>query len=141
LGIKALIFPKGIDIPLKGIVPASWMPLVVEEENINRVPYEICVLKALREQLRCREIWVVGSRRYRNPEDDLPLDFEENKAAYFEVLGIPMDAKTFTTSLGVIKQLGEILHRILSNDRHHKTYKKYFTSHFIVPVAPIFLEA
>lgn len=43
--------------------------------------------------------------------------------------------------MGVIKQLGEILHRILSNVRHHKTYKKFFTSHFIAPVAPIFLEA
>ena len=100
LGFKTSFFPKGIDIPLKGIVPASWMPLVVEEEGkINRVPYEICVLKALREQLRCREIWIVRSRRYRNPEDDLPLDFDDHKAAYFDDLGIPMDAKAFTASL------------------------------------------
>jgi hypothetical protein len=75
------------------------MPLIVEEETINRVPYEICVLKAMREQLRCREIWVVGSRRYRNPEEDLPLDFEEHKSAYFKVLGVPMEHKAFTSSL------------------------------------------
>ncbi|MBB1077841.1 Tn3 family transposase [Rhodoferax sp. 4810] len=80
-------------------MPASWIPFVVEDEKVNRVAYEICVLKALREQLRCREIWVFGSRRYRNPEEDLPQDFEERKAAYFEDLDIPMDAKAFTASL------------------------------------------
>jgi hypothetical protein len=99
LELKTFVFPKNIDIPLKGIVPSSWMPLIVEEETINRVPYEICVLKAMREQLRCREIWVVGSRRYRNPEEDLPLDFEEHKSAYFKVLGVPMEHKAFTSSL------------------------------------------
>lgn len=99
LDLKNQYYPKGTDIPLKGIVPSSWMPLVVEDEKINRVAYEVCVLKALRDQLRCREIWVVGSRRYRNPEDDLPQDFEERKAAYYEDLSIPTDAKAFTTSL------------------------------------------
>jgi len=96
---KKPVFPKGIEIPIKGIVPASWMPLVVEDKKINRIPYEICILKALREQLRCREIWVMDSRRYRDPEDDLPQDFEEHKATYFKNMGIPMDAKTFTASL------------------------------------------
>jgi len=99
LEIKKPFFPEGMEIPLKGIVPSSWMPLVVEDEKVNRVAYEICVLKALREQLRCREIWVVGSRRYRDPEDDLPQDFEERKADYYEDLGIPLDAKAFTASL------------------------------------------
>lgn len=99
MGDKKPVFPKEIEIPLKGIVPASWMPLVVEGDKVNRAAYEICVLKALREQLRCREIWVVGSRRYRDPEDDLPQDFEDRKATYFEDLGIPMDAKAFTASL------------------------------------------
>jgi TnpA family transposase len=99
LELKKSYFPKGVEIPLKGIVPASWMPLVVENGEVNRVAYEICVLKALREQLRCREIWVVGSRRYRDPEEDLPQDFEDRKAFYFEDLDIPMDAKAFTASL------------------------------------------
>ena len=99
LEVKKPFFPKGIEIPLKGIVPASWVPLVVEEKKVNRMAYEICVLKALREQLRCREIWVLDSRRYRNPEDDLPQDFEERKADYYKDLGIPMDAKVFTATL------------------------------------------
>ena len=96
---KKTIFSQDVEVPIKGIVPPSWMPLVVEDGTINRAAYEICVLKALREQLRCREIWVVGSRRYRDPEEDLPHDFEERKSSYYEDLGIPLDPKTFTASL------------------------------------------
>ena len=99
LELKNPNYPKGTQVPLKGIVPASWMPLVVEDEKINRVAYEICVLKALREQLRCREIWVMGSRRYRDSEEDLPQDFEDKRAAYYEDLSIPLYAKAFTASL------------------------------------------
>jgi TnpA family transposase len=100
---KGPTYPKGVQPPLKGIVPSDWMSLVTDGEGkrrkINRTAYEICVLKALREQLRCREIWIIGSRRYRNPEEDLPQDFEERKATYYEDLGIPLDAKAFTAAL------------------------------------------
>ncbi len=100
---KGPTYPKGVEPPLKGVVPPDWTRLVVDKEGkrprINRTAYEFCVLKALREQLRCREIWVIGSRRYRDPEEDLPGDFEERKAAYYEDLGIPLDAKAFTAAL------------------------------------------
>ena len=119
LEIKKPFFPDSMDIPLKGIVPSSWMPLVIEDGKANRVAYEICVLKALREQLRCREIWVVGSRRYRNPEDDLPQDFEERKADYYEDLGIPLDAKAFTASLReeLTLHLKNLDERIIANPK------------------------
>lgn len=96
---KKAVFPQGMDVPLKGIVPPSWMPLVIDDGAINRAAYEICVLKALREQLRCREIWVVGSRRYRDPEEDLPQDFAERKAYYYGELNVPLDPKAFTAAL------------------------------------------
>ena len=47
--------------------------------RVNRITYEICVLEALREQLRCKEIWVAGANRYRNPDEDLPADFEARR--------------------------------------------------------------
>ena len=103
LNRKGPTYPKGVQPPLKGIVPSDWMKLVVDEDavppSVNRTAYEICVLKILREQLRCREIWIAGSRRYRDPEEDLPQDFEERKAAYYEDLGIQLDAKAFTARL------------------------------------------
>lgn len=34
----------------------------------NRINYEICALQALRDQLRCKEIWVKGADKFRNPK-------------------------------------------------------------------------
>jgi len=100
---KGAVYPKGITVPLDGIVATDWRPLVIEDDGklpkINRTAYEICVLKTLRERLRCREIWVVGSRRYRDPEEDLPQDFEARREAYYSELGIPLDAKAYTLAL------------------------------------------
>jgi len=91
-------------IPIDGVVPAKWRDLVVEKDGagsfrINRINYEICVLTALRERLRCKEIWVVGADRYRNPDEDLPLDFEERRADYYRDLGRSQDAQGFVASL------------------------------------------
>ena len=43
---------------------------------MERIPYELCVLISLREAIRRREIWIEGSRRWGDPETDLPQDFE-----------------------------------------------------------------
>ncbi|TIS62302.1 Tn3 family transposase [Mesorhizobium sp.] len=91
-------------IPIDGVVPAKWRDLVVEKDSaggfrINRINYEICVLTALRERLRCKEIWVVGADRYRNPDEDLPQDFEERRADYYRDLGRSQDAQAFVAGL------------------------------------------
>lgn len=57
--------------------------------------YELCVLQSLREQVRCKEVWIAGAERFRNPDDDLPSDFAERRAACYERLGIPLAADAF----------------------------------------------
>jgi hypothetical protein len=49
--------------------------------RVVRAVYEICSFQALRERLRCKEIWVVGADRWRNPDEDLTHDFEAHRAA------------------------------------------------------------
>ena len=98
------LFPIGEDVPLDGIVSGLWRDAVFETDNqgrqrVNRITYEICVLQALRERLRCKEIWVVGANRYRNPDDDLPDDFETSRAPYYEALSLPLDADIFIDQL------------------------------------------
>src|SRR3546814_15175101 len=83
-GSRLVIRPED-GVPLDGVVPPKWRDLVVEKDDdgrlrINRINYEICVLTALRERLRCKEIWVVGADRYRNPDADLQRDFETRRA-------------------------------------------------------------
>ena len=50
-------------------------------------------------QLRCKEIWVVGADRYRNPDDDLPADFEAQREPYYQALDLPLDAGRFIAEL------------------------------------------
>jgi hypothetical protein len=87
-------------VPLTDVVPDDWRDLVVRTAEdgtikVNRISYEVCVCLALRAHLRCRAVWVVGSNRYRNPDDDLPTDFSEKKPQYYAELGQPEDAETF----------------------------------------------
>lgn len=54
--------------------------VVVEQDDdgtirLNRLNYEMCMFQALREKMRVREIWVEGANRYRNHDNDLPIDF------------------------------------------------------------------
>jgi hypothetical protein len=101
---KVHIFPVDEDVPLEGVVRGLWRDAVVEKDaagrdRINRITYEVAVLEALREQLRCKEIWVVGANRYRNPDEDLPADFEANRDEYFKALNLPLEADRFITDL------------------------------------------
>jgi TnpA family transposase len=44
-------------------------------------------------------IWIEGAFRYRNPNHDLPKDFDEKKEYYYGLLGLPLKAKEFTAPL------------------------------------------
>jgi len=87
------------DIPTsKDIIPVKWREHVIETDSkgnqkINRMNYEICVLHALRDKLKCREIWVVGADRYRNPDEHLPSDFGKRREEHYAALQLPLDAE------------------------------------------------
>ncbi|MBW4594271.1 MAG: hypothetical protein KME46_15480 [Brasilonema angustatum HA4187-MV1] len=89
---------------IDGVLKNDWKDLIVEiesdgRERINRVNYEISVLQALRDRLRSKEIWVVGAKRYCNPEEDLPQDFDIHREIYYQAIGQPLEAVKFITTL------------------------------------------
>ncbi len=97
-------YPDQESIPVKDVVASRWQEFVVEKdddgtEKVNRLNYEVCVLQTLREKLRVREIWVEGANRYRNPDNDLPTDFSQKRAAYYEALHQPTEADAFIEKL------------------------------------------
>jgi TnpA family transposase len=103
------------EVPLDGVVPPDARTTVVEPDakghaRIHRINYEIHVLQALRERLRCKEIWVPGAQRYRNPEEDLPSDFPEVRDTYYQALEQPVDPDTFMTRLQ--HQMHQALHTL-----------------------------
>jgi len=86
-------------VPLENVVPREWRGAVDDDGHVERVPYELCVLGALRDAIRRREIWVAGANRWRNPEDDLPPDFEANRDVHYEALRQPQDPTRFIMTL------------------------------------------
>ena len=101
---KARYYDSSEEIPIDGVLKAGAKEILMETDSdgqsrINRINYEICVLKALRERLCCKEIWVVGANRYRNPDDDLPTDFETKRQIYYQALTLPEDVETFISGL------------------------------------------
>jgi TnpA family transposase len=94
----------GETVPVDGIVPADWRSAVVEEREdgtsrVERIPYELCVLAALREAIRRREVWIIGAVRWRNPDTDLPADFDAHRLGHYERLRQPLDPTEFITDL------------------------------------------
>ncbi len=87
-------------VPIDGVVPREWRNAVLDDSGrVQRVAYELCVLRSLRDALRRREIYVAGATRWRNPEADLPADFAENRAVHYDALRQPMDATAFIAML------------------------------------------
>lgn len=91
-------------VPVDGVVPADWRSVVLEEREdasprVERIPYELCVLAALREAIRRREVWIVGAVRWRNPDIDLPADFDAHRVGHYERIGQPLDPTEFIDSL------------------------------------------
>jgi TnpA family transposase len=103
-GSKARTFPAEEVVPIRGVVRPGWRELVLERDKqgrqrVNRISYELHVLQAVRERVRCKEVWVAGADRYRNPDDDLPADFAVRREAYYQELGQPLNADTFIAGL------------------------------------------
>jgi hypothetical protein len=97
---RVRFYDRGERVPLAGVVPTGWRDAVVDElGRVERIPYELCVLTALRDALRRREIWIVGAARWRDPETDLPPDFEVNRDVHYAAIRKPLDATAFVDEL------------------------------------------
>ena len=93
-------FVPSKDVPTDDVIPARWRSSVIDDDGrVNRISYELCVLTQLRDRIRSKEIWVVGADRYRNPDDDLPKDFEVRREAYYSGLDLTPDAAAFVASV------------------------------------------
>lgn len=118
------------EVPLEGVVRAAWHDLIVKYDKdgvrqINRINYEVAVLEALRENLRSKEIWVVGADRYRNPDEDLPSDFDDQRTAYYEALNLPLDADRFIARLQqAMTDALDSLHQTIPIDARVKVFKR-----------------
>ena len=82
-------------VPVAGVVRPGQTELIRQGQRINRIDYELCALPFVREKLRCKEIYVQGASRYRDPDADLPEDFAAKRAEYYADLKLPLSADEF----------------------------------------------
>jgi hypothetical protein len=97
-------YPAGEHVPAHAGITEDWKPLVYRtdqrgRQRVVRMVYEVVTFQALREHLRCKEIWITGADRWRNPDDDLPADFEARRAEHYASLRKPLDPAAFITGL------------------------------------------
>jgi hypothetical protein len=97
-------YPIGEHVPTHKGIAGDWEPLVYRTDDRGRQPvvrstYEICTFQALRERLRCKEIWVAGADRWRNPDEDLPHDFDDRRVEHSAALRKPLDPAAFIDEL------------------------------------------
>ena len=118
--INTHFFEEKEYIPISGIIKASMKDIIIEKddlgiERINRINYEIVTLQALRDKLRCKEIWAMGADKYRNPDEDLPNDFELHREENYKMLNQPLNSNDFIQNIknGMYKALSELDHNIL----------------------------
>jgi len=80
----------------EGSIPSKWQDMVIDASGrLNTISFELCVLTQLRDRVRSKEIWIVGADRYRNPDEDLPEDFEGNRDVYYARLALTQNAQVF----------------------------------------------
>ncbi|MEO1391208.1 MAG: Tn3 family transposase [Cyanobacteria bacterium J06634_6] len=97
-------YPVETDVPMEGVLNNEWQAAVMVTgkqgtPELDRARYELGVLRTVREKLRCKELWVEGAKRYRNPDDDLPQDFETKREHYYQELQKPLEVAPFIDQL------------------------------------------
>ena len=127
-------YPRGVEVPVKGVAEnASWEAFMLEgtggaeaaDGRVNRINYEMVVLRSLREGLRCKEIWVDGADEHRDPDKDLPADFDLRREEYCEALDKPLDVEEFISDLKSEMRVGlETLNNGMPANKKVKILKK-----------------
>lgn len=61
--------------------------------------YEYAIFKCLKDKLRIKEVWILGSFKYKDPSKDIPKDFDENREFYYQLLNQPLLPEAFTSRI------------------------------------------
>jgi TnpA family transposase len=107
---KQTLLPANVAIPQELL--AKPRKALIEKDTENGVRYsrtalELCVLSKLEKAIKCKEIWVHGAYRFRDPSQDLPADWESRRAEDYQRLNLPSKGEQFVAELK--EQLSEAL--------------------------------
>lgn len=98
LGKKNTCYPETENIPKELLNGMPDEILINTDRGVTRIVkhyFELCVLQKLEKALRNKEVWVEGSYRYRNPDEDLPHDWSDRWGIYCSKHSIPEKSVDF----------------------------------------------
>ncbi|MDP4456075.1 Tn3 family transposase, partial [Escherichia coli] len=80
-----------------GFIKPRWQKLVMTDAGIDRRYYELCALSELKNSLRSGDIWVQGSRQFKDFEDYLvpPEKFTSLKQSSELPLAVATDCEQY----------------------------------------------
>jgi TnpA family transposase len=97
-------YPVEETVPAHPGLSGDWAELAYRTDNrgrrrVVRTVYEIRTFEALCDQLKCKDVWVVGAKEFRNPDEDLPADFNDRRTEHYRALRKPLDPSVFIDQL------------------------------------------
>jgi hypothetical protein len=92
------------EAPLEWI-PQRWQPYVVTDEGIDRRFYELCALTELKNRLRSGDIWVSGSRQFKDFDAYLLAPSRFHELRDDKSLTLPFEQDGYHYIAGRIAQL------------------------------------
>ena len=97
-------YPLGEVVPMHRGLRGDWEDVLYREDarrrrRVVRMVYEVATFQALRDALRCKEVWVLGADRWRDPDQDLPADYEQRRGEHYRTLRKPLDPAEFVDEL------------------------------------------
>lgn len=120
--LQQSLLESSSNIEIKNITGVTDAPVTSQAATkiqINWHSLELAVFEVIKTQINVKNIWISGSYRYRNPDLDMPPDFDEKEDYYFELLGLWADPKVYIKKLqGRLNEgLQELNDSILSNQK------------------------
>jgi TnpA family transposase len=106
-------------LPIEGVIDKEEKDLVfrVDEKgkkSVDETKYRILFLRSLHKRTKTKEAFVPGANKFRDPDEDLPADFEEKRAQYYSDLELPTSPESLVHRLqaemvGALKELNETI--------------------------------
>lgn len=128
-------YAKELNMPLDNIVSEKDIDVIRIEGKIVRTYYELAVLRQLRRQLKCKNIWVKHSLKHSDPENDFPKDFYRRKNYYCNLLNLHKNGQTQLNKIRKeLKEVTKTLNDTINSNIKVRIGKKKGKIHiFITP--------
>ena len=95
---------------MESIISAQELGVVnISEGRTIRVYYELAVLRKVRKELRCKNIWIKDFLKYCDPEQDFTSDFYNRKKYYCDLLNLD--------TVRDVEEVSKVKHSLFRSDK------------------------